>query len=372
MALARAISGTAVIAVALALSLSVAGCSRLISAGVIPAVIQPKIVPSATETGSEVITHEFAFEGGMVRLEVPVDKAVYAGAVSAQKSAIFVGGEEPANWTADYYRAFVDEPHQSVFYDSILDALRQLRESDALDSSRYVELITSMVQGLEYRTDTTNLAPKFPIETFGDGYGDCDDKALLAAALLSRDGYDVAILLFAPEKHVALGIRADGLDYKGTGYAYVETTEPSLVGVPVETLVGAGELTSQPEVIRIGDGSDSYTAGAQITYIESRLDDAEAAEKSLRAKIEKDKAALDKEQATLEQARRELESITDPAAYNAAVKQYNRQVAAYNDDADDLRRLIDRHNAIVETLQYVADNLTARPQVFSALRSLRL
>ena len=176
-----------------------------------------------------------------------------------------------------YYRAFIDEKHQEPFYASLLEALRTTRQEKGLEDSRYVELVTSMTQSLEYHTDPGSLAPKFPIETFADGFGDCDDKTLLAASLLAREGYDVAVLLFQPEKHVALGIRAPGLDYRGTGYAYVELTQPSLVGKPAEKLANGIQLTSQPEVIKIGEGTKGYGAGEQIQFIVSRLAEMSAA-----------------------------------------------------------------------------------------------
>jgi len=38
--------------------------------------------------------------------------------------------------------------------------------------------------------------PKFPIETLWEGGGDCEDKAILAAALLKALGYDVVFVTY--------------------------------------------------------------------------------------------------------------------------------------------------------------------------------
>jgi hypothetical protein len=333
-------------------------------------VIQPSITPSATESGTETVGREFTFEQATIRLDVPVDRSVYAGAVGARKSAIFLGGKEPPNWVAGYYRAFVDEEHQTAFYDALAGALHQVRDQEGLDSSRYVELVTSMAQNLEYRTDTGNLAPKFPIETFGDGFGDCDDKALLAAGILARDGYDVAILMFSPEKHVALGVRAPGLDYKGTGYAYVEMTEPSLVGIPAEELAGGTKLTSQPEVIKIGSGTGAYEAADQIQYIQQRLAEIEAERAQLKTEIDSETAELKRLDASLQAERQSLQSITDRSAYISAVDRFNREIRDYNDRVAAMGRLIDRYNILVEAQRFAAENQTARPQVYERLRAL--
>ena len=98
------------------------GCSRLPFDTDFSTVIHPKIVPSPAETGSETAEQVFDFEDAQVRLGVPIDRAVYAGAVSAQKNAIFVGRSEPVDWVGDYYRAFVDEEHQAAFYESTAEA----------------------------------------------------------------------------------------------------------------------------------------------------------------------------------------------------------------------------------------------------------
>lgn len=363
-----AIARRALLAAALVAALVSAGCAHLLPSGV----IEPAIVPSLSQRGTRTVQREFAFENGKVRLEVPIDTAVYAGAVSAPKSAIFIGDKTPADWIPDYYRAFIAESHQEAFYAALLSALHSVRQREGLDASRYVELVTSMVQQIEYKTDPVNLAPKFPIETFGDGYGDCDDKTLLAAALLSRDGYDVAVLVFTPEKHVAMGIRAPGLDYKGTGYAYVELTEPSIVGIPAEKLSGGVSLTSQPEVIRIGEGTLAFAAGAQVTYIQTRLAAVRATEKQLNARIASEKAALAADQAALAAEKLQVDSATDPQARAAAVRSYNHLVGQYNAHAAAVNAFVAEFNRLVDAERFVAGHQNARPQVYERLQSLKL
>ena len=83
---------------------------------------------------------------------------------------------------------------------------------------------------------------KFPIETYVDKSGDCADKSLLLAGILSREGYNVALLSFPKESHMAVGVVCPGADYKNTGYAFVETTQLSFVGVPQKRWRGAYHL----------------------------------------------------------------------------------------------------------------------------------
>lgn len=70
--------------------------------------------------------------------------------------------------------------------------------------------------------------PKYPIETLAEEAGDCEDSAILAAALLKSMGYDSA-LIYLPG-HCALGIAGvDGMPgtsvkLNNVSYYYCETT----------------------------------------------------------------------------------------------------------------------------------------------------
>ena len=100
--------------------------------------------------------------------------------------------------------------------------------------------MTVFVQSLPYDTKSGVLdsPPRFPVETFVDGTGNCEDKSVLLAGLLSREGYDVVLFLFLPEHHIALGIRNSSYSFQDTGYTYIETTGTLLVGeVPSELAI---------------------------------------------------------------------------------------------------------------------------------------
>ena len=91
-------------------------------------------------------------------------------------------------------------------------------------------------QGIDYVHDLSPTGrlieyPKYPIETLLEQTGDCEDQAILAAALLQLMDYQVALVILPT--HVALGVT--GLALQGTTlldadtgiiYFYVETTVP--------------------------------------------------------------------------------------------------------------------------------------------------
>ena len=115
-------------------------------------------------------------------------------------------------------------------------ALGQERHYDS-----YTQLCNTLAfvqQGIHYTSDLSPQTgqlieyPKYPIETLAEKKGDCEDQAILAATLLTRMGYKVALLLLTT--HVALGVagfeRQPGSRVvhpaSGIRYLYAETSAP--------------------------------------------------------------------------------------------------------------------------------------------------
>ena len=341
-----------------------AACTTIVEyAPLPPDVVYPSIEPAVDAERVAPSLIEWEFEGATVQLTVSVDSAVYHGAKAAQKQALFFREITENEWIPAYYRAFIDEPHQDPLYDSMLQGLRDLRDSLGLDSDRYAELIVTMVQSLEYRTDPVYLEPKFPIETVGDADGDCDDKTLLASALLAREGYDVAILLFSDEEHVSLGIRSDGSTYGGSGYAIVETTTPFLFGWVPDNLNGEIELTSEPMVIRVGTGTRAYGAGTQTDALRAEYERAVAAAHELAERTSASQAALEEQAEQAEAMRTRMEeraAAGDIVGYNELVPGYNTLAEAYNAAVAAHNELVAEQTVEVETVTRITGGQSDR------------
>ncbi|MDY0088271.1 MAG: hypothetical protein RBS78_06990 [Coriobacteriia bacterium] len=344
--------------------LLVPGCSIDTIVPLPPDVVYPSIEPVQDAPPMAPTTISWQFEGKSAGVSVPVDAAVYQGAKNAQKSALFFAEVDELEWIPAYYRAFVDEVHQEPTYDSMLASLSQLRDTLQLDDDRYVELIVSAVQSLTYRTDPKYLEPKFPIETLGDGDGDCDDKTLLVTALLAREGYDVAMLLFSAEQHVTLGIRSNGASFKNSGYTIVEMTTCSLFGwVPEGLDEGEVVLRSEPMVIKIGDGTRVYGAARQADAIRAAYDRAIAEAEALDAQIKERRDEIDRLASEVQQSQAELERLAasgDIAGYNARVAGHNDLVARYGSAIDAHNALVDQQKQAVETAQRIFNSQTDR------------
>ncbi len=119
---------------------------------------------------------------------------------------------------------------------------RQLqRQAKRLKYLAYEQLcytVSFVQQTIQYVQDLSETGeiieyPKYPVETLMEQTGDCEDQVILAAALLKRMGYEVALLILPT--HVALGISgfsnlkgAHVTDpASGICYYYTETTAHS-------------------------------------------------------------------------------------------------------------------------------------------------
>ncbi len=234
-----------------------------------------------TSAGTISRTYTFPFQKENVTITANVSTAVYDGAQDGVKYAVIQPGN-PVNLIAPgYFNAFISDPRQDSFYSGLLQDFRSIRARDNLSDDEYLELMTVFVQSLPYDTKSGVLdsPPRFPVETFVDGTGNCEDKSVLLAGLLSREGYDVVLFLFLPEHHIALGIRNSSYSFQDTGYTYIETTGTLLIGeVPSELAIpekyepagGNGNETvanATPLVIRVGNGTTGFTSADQVASI---------------------------------------------------------------------------------------------------------
>ena len=298
-----------------------AGCTgeRVVVAHIVP-------VPDAADIAAP--SYSYSFGQTTVSLTVPVNASVYAGAKAADKDVTIYGNVSEQEWVSQSYLSMIDDPAQDAFYSDLLGEFRKIRAGLSLDDDEYLELVAVFVQSIPYETTADN-PPKYPVETFTDKSGDCDDKSLLLAGLLSREGYNVSLLSFLEESHMAVGVVCPGGDYRGTGYAYVETTNVTLAGIQPDDLAGGIVLKSGPLVIPVGSGTKSYGACGQTTYLYDMLTATHDRFESLSKEAETKQAEL--------------------KAYAAKgnVKAYNQRVAAYNSLVARIKQNAEVHNYIL-------------------------
>jgi len=320
-----------------------------------PDMVLPSIAPAQAESPVLVIDHTFTFEESEITISLPLDSGVYYGARDADKQIYLYTDLSDRDWLPHYYRAFIDDPHQEPFFSDLIAELRRVRSDLNLDDDRYLELCTVFVQSLPYDDDTVLIEPKFPIETYGDGTGDCDDKSLLLAGILSREGYSVALLLYSEEAHMAVGVKGDGCRDIGDGYVFIETTRPNLVGIVPEMLAGDIVLESDPFIIPIGDGTIRYGRCDQTIVLSDLLTYCRDETDRLNVEMERESALLREMNAEIISQKNEMESLIRQGRY----QEYNQQVPVYNSLIDRYNKRLEEYNRLVRSAErYVAIHTT--------------
>jgi hypothetical protein len=120
------------------------------------------------------------------------------------------------------------------------------RGTGELPLGKRLEIAIRFVQGLPYVSDWSGSNfpdyPKTPEETLVEGFGDCEDKAILLAALLSQPSFDLDPCLVFPPGHTTVAIPYEKLpltlpydteglfEHNGRTYAYIEAVQPFTLG----------------------------------------------------------------------------------------------------------------------------------------------
>jgi hypothetical protein len=317
--------------------------------------------------------YSFPFQDFSVTIDVPVDASVYAGARNADKGAhVYDQDVTEDEWRAGIYRALMEDPHQEEFFSGLLSALRGVRDTRSLDSDEYAELLAVFVQSIPYETQQSS-DPRFPVEVYVDGAGDCDDKSLLLASLLVREGYRAALLYFGPESHMAVGVGCSGPGYRQTGYAYIETTNVTFVGVPPRELAGGVRLESMPTIIPVGSGRLEYTRCTETEALARAMEKVGNEADFLGVRIRELEGALLQKRSELDAMREEMEGMRrhgNVALYNSRVARYNAGVGEYNSMRSRLSDMVTRYNRLVGTYNTLSSHQFDRKGMYAWLAAI--
>lgn len=303
-----------------------------------------------------------------MRLDLKIPRSTLEGAKQANKYAISVAGSEDSDWREKYNLAFIEDPAQKPILDELHQKLLQIAKEKKLDSDRTVELMTAFVQYIEYDDKKSDKA-RFPVETLAEETGDCDDKSRLLVALLIRSGFNVATFHFNSENHMAVGIKSNGLEYKRTGYSYIETTSPSLIGFPFSENADV-QLHTAPMVQRIGTGKRKYGASDDVAFISKTL-------KSIESAITRDQKKIDDLTEQCHSAARKLEDLqremknspsTTETNSNQRVRKYNQAVDTYNGLVDRQQNQAKKLNLKIELRNFIVSHAESRYTTVMAIR----
>ena len=152
------------------------------------------------------------------------------------------------------YAEYISDSRDDGQLRSLIDELERLAADAGLNAWEKLNLVTAFVQSIPYVSEPCEY-PRYPLEMLVEYRGDCEDAAILAAALLRQMRFDVVLLAFLEEDHMALGIRVippmpvavPPYTWNGGAYYYLEPT-----GIGWEIGEVPDRYRSQPTIVSLG------------------------------------------------------------------------------------------------------------------------
>ena len=131
-----------------------------------------------------------------------------------------------------YHLYYCNEPHSRALLADIAGQITEICEGYDGDTLDLIYEAVHFVESIPYMLDSDSVGfeeyPKYPIETFTDGGGDCEDTAFMVSALLRELGFQTYLLKYP--HHLAAGISgielpdAEELLYEDTVVYFIEST----------------------------------------------------------------------------------------------------------------------------------------------------
>ena len=324
--------------------------------------LPPTTTMVASSTREPPIVRNFSFLSGKktYNLSVTVDPPAAVTTHAAREHCPmerWMAGNE--GLVSAYYLGRFTAASEQEMYTSLLEELSRIRRTEGLNDDEYLELITNFIQQIPYDPEAP-LCPRTPTDVIRDGSGDCDEKSGLLLGLLSREGYDVALLLFPDLHHATAGVRISSATTPsfrtfgppGKYYVYVEPTRPTLVG-----LYDAAFASAPVVVVPAGNGTTGYRAINDVMYVvgvQKRME-------------EKMTYLLDTRETHLQEILRLENRLSDGDyetydEYSADSSRYSRLIDEYNQMGKDFIAIQDVHQFLLEH-QYDRAGCRARIEI---------
>ncbi|HVQ00668.1 MAG TPA: hypothetical protein VMT57_04060 [Candidatus Thermoplasmatota archaeon] len=189
------------------------------------------------------------------------------------------------NWLAEYYKGmsrldinddapYVFDPYDDTYMEFLAHEL--LSMSHAHSDVERIDFIASFVQSIPY---LENTYPTYPLELLKDDHGDCDDKSILGASLLTCLGYNVSLIRLP--HHMAVGVSVNAsvgsFAYYVDRYYYLEMTAmnsplgrvpPEFNGFTNETVY---PIATRPLLVHSWLNATRYTTSGGPDYIRLKI-----------------------------------------------------------------------------------------------------
>ena len=262
----------------------------------------------------------------------------------------------------DQYDTFVYDSYDEDVLNTIIDAISQ---SDGRKDYDLAQLLVAFVQSIPY--DANAKEAKFTMETLYNKTGDCDDKSILLAKLLSHAGYQTCLFIYEKGQHMAVGLKVDeNTDAYKDGYIFIETTGNSPIGdIPEKFADNVDIRNEDPKIIEVdiansshaisgyddlkdfyslikekyGEGYFNTTVEGRIIY--EKMTTLELETSNLKTKLDILKNEINTKRNSLDNT-----NTDEIAQFNKLVNQFNDFKDTFNDKIVSVNRLRSRINQI--------------------------
>jgi hypothetical protein len=142
---------------------------------------------------------------------------------------------------------------QDEYFKPTLETIKKFSPSP----NNQAKIAISLVQHIPYDWNsyynTTSSDWYYPYETMYNNRGMCGDKSILLAYLLNKLDFDTVLFEFSD--HMAVGIKSSQeYSFYGTGYAFIESTAPTIITYVPDKYYGGFKVTPNPHLIHIAGG----------------------------------------------------------------------------------------------------------------------
>ena len=152
---------------------------------------------------------------------------------------------------------------QNEFMRPFIDMIR--KQSGTSDDQAKIAI--SLVQripnnGNRYSRTATDWY--YPYETVHNNRGSAADKSVLLAYILNELGFET--VLFEFPGHMAVGVKSSSrYSFYDTGYAFIETTRPTIITYEPDTGYGGFSISQNPRIIHLSGGKRVLDVSAEYS-----------------------------------------------------------------------------------------------------------
>ena len=208
-------------------------------------------VQTIEESSEYHIQYDWSYGGQRWRYEADIPITVYE---------LFVDEERPKD-----YREYVYNEIDDDWLGYTAESFKAIADEEEWDEIETANFVMKFVQYLPYELDTDTTGdeeyPRYPIETMvdcgiskvedGAKGADCEDTVVLLVSILREMGYEVALLLYPEDEHMAAGVRITSeLVENWSGYKLTYYETDSKIWAYCETTAPVGALGQKPDKIK--------------------------------------------------------------------------------------------------------------------------